>query len=93
MPSEWAKYLVKAYIISNGIDWEVGDITIDNAICIKIHDEYLQYLDIFNNTRQFMFCIDNHTDSIHPDDVSIYILQKYAGINIDKRVIETIFNN
>lgn len=74
--TNWGKSLVIAFLDRAGITWELGDVRIGGAYCLKLNDPFLQYLDVLEDTGQFMWCIDDHHDSIHPDEASAYIMVK-----------------
>lgn len=83
--SQWAKLIIKTYLDPSNITWTIGSIEIDGVICLKLNHPILHYLDIDTPNEQFMFCVDNHKDSISPNDASIILLR---GIGIDASVIK-----
>jgi hypothetical protein len=78
LPNEWARLIVAEMIESHGLGWKLGNVTIRGSICIKLDDEYLQYIDIFPN-EILMWCTDNHHKGVHPDEALAYLLNKDFG--------------
>jgi hypothetical protein len=74
--SEWGQGLVEEFLYRHNIKWELGSEQIENAVCLKLDDPKIKYLDIFSNTKQFMWCTEGHHNSIHPDEVLIYLFRK-----------------
>lgn len=74
---KWGQMLVNEFLGKHNIKWLLGDKKVGNAYCLKLSDPLLHYMDVYPDTRQFMWCIDNHRDSMKPDDVLVYLLNKY----------------
>ena len=77
--SPFAAEIVESYL--EDIKWEIGSLQLAGHVCLKLNDPYLQYLDI--GPENFIWFTDGHTQSIHPDEVSIYLVKKgNPGINV-----------
>jgi hypothetical protein len=72
----WVRSIVKTFLEPANISWKLGDKTIGNACCIKIDDEFLQYVDILPDTEEFVWCTDDHHRGVHPDVASAYLMTK-----------------
>lgn len=57
-------------------NWTLGNIKLGNSCCIKIGDAFLQYVDVFEDTKQFAWSTDNHKTGVHPDAALVYFLKK-----------------
>ena len=73
LPNEWAKKLVRSFLIKNKLMWKLGDVKLQGAVCIKVWDPFLQYLDIFPS-KLFMWCTKDHHEGVHPDDALLHML-------------------
>ena len=77
LPSAWARSVVHLYIERSNLTWKLGDKVVDGAICVQIDDFYLRYVDIMEDGT-FMFCKEGHHDSVHPDEVSAYLITEHV---------------
>lgn len=89
----WGKSLVLAFLARPQIQFKLGDQKVGNSYCLKLQDKFLQYLDIHPDTKQFLWCIDNHHDSIKPDHAGIYLAER-EGLDVHnpnaRRTLEQI---
>lgn len=82
--TDWGYAIVGSFLTRHNIGWKLGNVKVGEAYCLKIDDPYLQYLDILEDTEQFMWCTDDHHDSVHPDDASAYLIHKSTpGVTVD----------
>jgi len=81
--SDWGKKLVSSYFEKYRIKWWLGGTNIEGSVVLKIDDPYIQYFDVLEETQQFLFCIDNHHNSIPPIEASIYLINKYHDVPED----------
>lgn len=77
--TRWARGLVETFLEPAKIDWLLGDKEINGVISLKLSHPYLEYLDIDSRKEQFMWCIDNHRDSIPPDHALMILLELETG--------------
>lgn len=73
---QWTRDTVIVFLEPANIGWELGDVKIGNACCLKIDDDYIQYIDSLPDTEQFLWSTDNHHTGIHPDVASAYLATK-----------------
>lgn len=78
---DFTKMLALTYFEGTGIGLSLGNHRVhskdgQHSIIFKTTDDYITHFDVFPSTGKFMFCIKNHTDCIHPDQASIYLLSK-----------------
>lgn len=76
--------IIDAFLVQHGIKFQVGDHRIGNSMCLKLDDDYLQYLDIYQ--QGFMWSTDNHHEGVHPSVASAYLISMEAP-HITVRVI------
>lgn len=74
--SFFAKVIVSGYLIPAGVKWQLGDVRVGQSCIIKLQDDHIHYLDVLEDTKQFLWAIDNHRDSVHPDEALAYFLSK-----------------
>jgi len=81
---DWGRALVGTFLRhESGITWQLGEPTLGAAYCLQLSDDYLQYLDIYPQTRRFMWCTDDHHDSVHPDETLAYLLvRSHPGMRV-----------
>lgn len=80
----FGRMLLKVFVEQAKINWQIAKQKIGSAYVIKLDDEFLQYLDVFPDSQEYMWCIDNHHDSVHPDVASEYLIRKsFPGIETD----------
>lgn len=83
----WGRVVVNLYLGKAGIGWQLGDTKVGRSYCLKVDDHYLQYLDILEETQEFLWCTDDHHNSIHPDAASAYLIMKtLPGVRVTSRV-------
>jgi len=81
LPNEWAKTVVHSLLEQSKLKWALGNKQIDGSICIKVEDEYLQYIDIYYPSQMFMWCTKEHHEGVHPDIALSYMLNKRSNIS------------
>lgn len=75
LPDAWSRNIVSSFLVSNNLEWSLGDVKLDGAVCVKVEDDFLQYIDIFPS-KLFSWATNNHHDGVHPDEALIYMLNK-----------------
>ena len=78
LPSDWARLLVNTFLERFNVKWWLGDVKVDGAICIKVDDPFLQYLDI-HSSDFFSWSTNDHHDGVHPDTAMVYLLNGEIG--------------
>lgn len=73
-----AAMLTHLILENYGIKWKVSNVQVDEFICLKLDDPYVQYVDIGH--QFYMWCDEGHHNSIHPDKVITYLFKKYKNI-------------
>lgn len=74
--SDWARLIVSGYLIPAGIKWQLGDVRVGNSSILKLDDDYIHYLDVLDDSKQFLWAIEQHKDAAHPDEALAYFLSK-----------------
>ena len=72
----FSQLVIQTFLTDHQIGWTLGDRYIGKAICIKVEDSYLQFLDIYPEQMKFQWCTDNHTKGVFPDEAVRYLLKK-----------------
>lgn len=85
---EYGQELVAGFLADAGIKWKLGDVRVGNAICLKLSDDYLQYLDIYLDSGEFLWSTDDHRHFVHSDAASIYLISKKMP-DVDFRTVRT----
>ncbi len=75
-PPEWGKIIVRQFLDNAGIEWELGSVRIGEAICLKLSDPKLCYIDIHPDTNEFLWCLEGHHESVHPDIALVHLLRR-----------------
>lgn len=75
-----AKLVVFSILKPFKISWEIAQVQIDGFVCLRISDPKYPYVDI--GPDSYMWCTEGHEDSADPDEVIVYLLKKYRGIDI-----------
>ena len=73
--TDWGQATVMAFLFQPKIAWQLGDKKVGESYCLKLDHPVLQYLDILEEMQQFMWCTDDHHDSVHPDNASMMLIQ------------------
>lgn len=85
----FGRQVVSVYLKSANIKWKLGNIKIGNDYVLSVDDEFIKYLYIYSDSRQFMFCGLGH-QSIHPDKAHVYLLAKVSGCEITYTIVNGI---
>jgi len=91
-----AVFLGRAQDQDHTISWQLGGLHVGTAYCLKIITPAvvargLHYLDIYPDSRQFMWCTEGHHDSMYPDDASLLLMQhKFPGVTIERLDDDTL---
>lgn len=73
----WGQELLKFWTDAGYKDgFEISDVRLDGMYCIKLKDDFVQYIDIDPEYELFNYCYDNHHENRHPDEVLVYLLGK-----------------
>jgi hypothetical protein len=72
---DWTKTCVQFMLIPYGLTWKVGFPRVGVGVCLKVNDSLLQFLDVYPETQQFMWCTDGHRSGVHPDHALIRCLE------------------
>lgn len=92
----WVKFCVQCMLTPYGLTWKVGTSRVGGGVCLKVDDSFLQFLDVYPETQQFMWCTDGHRSGVHPDRALVRCLKllgvdaalKDGSISIDNGRVE-----
>jgi hypothetical protein len=77
---EFAHIIIKNVLDIHGIKYEFGDKKVGDFVCLRLSDTKIRYLDVGN--EHFMWCDEGHHNSIHPDEVLVYLFKTYSGLDV-----------
>jgi hypothetical protein len=81
---EFTYYVVSAFLVTNKLNFLIGDKKIERATCFKIEDPYLQFLDVYPEQMKFMWCTNMHREGVMPDDALKYLIERaFPGMKIE----------
>ena len=99
LPEGWIRAVAERFLSSENFSWLVGNIRIDGAVCIKLDNPFLQYLDIYPGSResegltgQFMWCTNNHHNSVRPDEALVYMMKRRGLAETSARTVLAAIN-
>jgi len=78
--------MTKSVLEPLGIKWKLGEFSHGGFYCIQVADEWAPYLIIGHDS--YMWCNEGMQDSIRTDEVYIYLMKKYAGIDAEIDPVE-----
>lgn len=73
--------MVKTVLDPLQIRWALGENSYNGFYCINCSDEKVHYLLVGPNS--YMWCGESMNDSIPTDEVYVYLMKKYAGIDAE----------
>jgi|LakMenEpi03Aug12_release.lakeMendotaPanAssembly.Ray.scaffolds.fasta_scaffold647560_2 hypothetical protein len=79
--TDFQKYFIVSVLRLNGIKYEIIKEKVSNFVCFKLKDPFIEYLILGDS--EFMWCINDLTDSIHPNAALKYILKQYRNIDTE----------
>ena len=72
----FARLTVHHMLDPYGVGWELGTTSVGTAVCLRLSDPRLRYLDVYPETEQFMWCLEGHRESVHPDEALIHLVRR-----------------
>lgn len=82
----FVKLVITSFLVEHKLLWKFGNKKVGNAVCVKIEDKLLQFLDIYPDTQQFQWCTDNHRIGVQPDQALVHLMKMdYPNLDIKAR--------
>jgi hypothetical protein len=73
----FSQYVIEAFLTEQKLKWRLGSVKIEKAVCLKIDDPFLQYLDIYPEQQRYQWCTDNHRKGVMPDKAMTYLIERF----------------
>ena len=80
---QFTQLVIEAFLTEQGLEWQLGNKMIAQAVCLKIKDPYLQYLDVYPEQQRYQWCTDEHQKGVMPHDAMKYLIERFMpGVKI-----------
>lgn len=81
----FARAAAESMLDAWGVAWELGSVTVGGAVCLRLDDERVRYLDVYPETGQFLWCLEGHHESVHPDEVLVrFARRRHPGVELGR---------
>lgn len=87
----YGKYIIEKIFVPLGIKWKPICRMIEDYLLFRIYDEKIGYVIV--GKSNIMWCNNEFTESIAPDDVINYLMEKYMKVKIKIRSDRTVVLN
>ncbi len=74
--SPFVQLVVEGFLTEHKLEWELGNIMIGHAVCFKVNDPYLHFLDVYPIQQKYQWAGEDHKVGIMPDDAMVYMIER-----------------
>ena len=83
-----SKVMIDHVLALYKLKWDIADQQVKGYYLLRINDEKAPYLVV--GPEHFLWCSEGLNESIHPDEMVMYLFDKYLGICVHVRNDRTI---